>query len=61
MKSTDRYALREAHGFFEQAYELLTEHGPAQGDHMALVELLNAWSLVHYYRNTIAEWVLGRC
>jgi class 3 adenylate cyclase len=58
-KSIERYALTEAHRFLEQGYVLLIgiDRARSADQDRALVELINTWSFVHYYRGTITDWV----
>jgi class 3 adenylate cyclase/tetratricopeptide (TPR) repeat protein len=58
-KSTRRYALEEAHRYFEDAFHLLQQnHDPTASAGEALIEVLNHWAFVYYYRGRYRE--LGR-
>jgi tetratricopeptide (TPR) repeat protein len=50
-KSLTRYALEESHQYYQEAYDLLANK-PAMTDEekRILVNLLNQWALVYYYR-----------
>ena len=56
-KSVQRYALEEADDAFRHAYELLTDRPRTLEEDRALVEVLNGWSLVYYYRGDIGRWL----
>lgn len=50
-KSLARYALEEAHGYFNDAYSLLLEKADRTSDEQALlIEVLNRWALVYEYK-----------
>ncbi len=52
-KNLKRYAVEESHQSFKEAYRLLTRVGiKARAQEMLLVELLNAWAPVFYYRGS---------
>jgi tetratricopeptide (TPR) repeat protein len=55
-KSLQQYAVTEAHRFYGEAYDLLTEPGsvPAK-DPGELIGLLNNWAPVFYFRGTFRE------
>ena len=55
-KSLKRYAVEEAHQYYQQAYDLLTEKpSKTEEDRELLFDLLNKWSLVYYYRGDFKE------
>ena len=56
-KSVDRYALIEAHRFLSQGHALLADRERSREQDRTLIELVNTWSFVHYYRGTIDDWV----
>jgi len=50
-KSLARYALEEAHSFYQDAYEILTNQFEESAKSSNLmIDLLNKWSFVYYYR-----------
>jgi hypothetical protein len=50
-KSLKRYAVEESNRYFEEAFELLTQHGDHSVEtQIALLDLLIKWSQVYYYR-----------
>jgi tetratricopeptide (TPR) repeat protein len=50
-KSLRRYALEEAHHYYREAFELLVQKTVDSGsDDRQLIDLLNKWSFVYYYR-----------
>ena len=57
-KSTHRYALVEANHAFDSAYRLLVGIQRTPQQDSALIGLLNEWSLVHYYRDRIDDWMV---
>ena len=56
-KSVDRYALIEAHRFLGHGHALLADRERSADQDRTLIDLVNTWSFVHYYRGTIDEWV----
>ena len=56
-KSVERYALTEAHRFLSQGHALLTDRQRSADQDRTLIDLVNTWSFVHYYRGTIDDWV----
>jgi tetratricopeptide (TPR) repeat protein len=56
-KSVERYALTEAHRVLREAHALLTDRARSADQDRTLIDLVNTWSFVHYYRGTIDEWV----
>jgi class 3 adenylate cyclase/tetratricopeptide (TPR) repeat protein len=57
-KSLARYAVEESHQYFKEAFDLLS-HKPqrAKDEDALLIELLIKWSLVHYYRGDLGQYV----
>jgi tetratricopeptide (TPR) repeat protein len=54
-KSLGRYALEEAHRYYQSAYDRIGQHfTPPQSDRMK-IELINQWAFVHYYRGRYEE------
>jgi class 3 adenylate cyclase/tetratricopeptide (TPR) repeat protein len=52
-KSLKRYAVEESHQYYTEAYHLLTGDGIAtKAQEMLLIELLNIWAPVFYYRGS---------
>ena len=50
-KSMKRYALEESHEYYKEAYELLSNKSSrSQEEGQLLIELLNKWAIVYYYR-----------
>ena len=50
-KSLKRYALEEAHHYYQEAYELIRRQSPkTTSTDKCLLDLLNGWSFVYYYR-----------
>ena len=50
-KSMKRYALEESHEYYKEAYELLSNKSSrSQEEDQLLIELLNKWAIVYYYR-----------
>jgi class 3 adenylate cyclase/tetratricopeptide (TPR) repeat protein len=57
-KSLNRFALDEAHQYYQQAYELLSpKQDKTEEDKDLLFDLLEKWSLVHYYYGTFRDLV----
>jgi class 3 adenylate cyclase/tetratricopeptide (TPR) repeat protein len=56
-KSVEQYALTEAHRFLSEGHALLTDRQRSAEQDRTLIDLVNTWSFVHYYRGTIDEWV----
>ena len=55
-KSLRRYAVEESHQYYKKAYELLLSETTARTVNEAMViELVNAWAPVFYYRGTFRE------
>jgi len=52
-KSLNRYALEESHRYFKAAFELLTKQ--THDNRLLLIDLLNKWSFVYYYRGRYRE------
>jgi predicted ATPase len=49
-KSLNRFALDEAHQYYQQAYDLLSPRlGETEEDNNLLFYLLDKWALVYYY------------
>ena len=53
----DHYALPEAHRFLSEGHSLLTDRERTPEQDRTLIQLVNTWSFVHYYRGTIDQWV----
>lgn len=50
-KSLQRFSLDESHHYFKQGFDLITSTTKsAHVDNEALIDLLNRWALVYYYR-----------
>ncbi|MFC1896214.1 AAA family ATPase [Thermodesulfobacteriota bacterium] len=50
-KSLRRYAVEESHGFYREAFELLSsELEMSKNEHALLIDLLHQWAFVYYYR-----------
>ena len=57
-KSLNRFALEEAHQYYQQAYELLSlKEDRAEADNNLLFDLLEKWALVHYYYGTFRDLI----
>ena len=55
-KSLGRYAVEESHQYFKEAFDLLTNKTDmTKKDKALLIDLLNKWSLVFYYRGNFKE------
>jgi len=55
-KSLARYAVEEAHQYFKEAFDLLSHKSDrTKKDDTFLIEMLNKWSLVYYYRGDFRE------
>ena len=55
-KSMERYALKEAHRYYGAAYALLSSRSEKLGNtDCLLIDLLNKWSRVYYYRGRYKE------
>jgi class 3 adenylate cyclase/tetratricopeptide (TPR) repeat protein len=55
-KSLERYALEEAHQYYEAAYAVLgRQSGKLAKADCLLIDLLNEWSFVYYYRGHYKE------
>jgi predicted ATPase/class 3 adenylate cyclase len=55
-KSLKRYAVQEAHEYYNDAYRLMMDNPAFMKDHQDLFyHLLNKWSLVYYYRGDFKE------
>ena len=55
-KCVSRYAIEAAATHYRDAYELLTGSERSSAQDRELIELLNDWSLVHYYQGDCAHW-----
>jgi len=55
-KSLERYALEEAHRYYHDAFSMLSSQSdrPGKTDSL-LIDLLNKWSFVYYYRGRYKE------
>ncbi len=57
-KSLNRFALDEAHQYYQQAYDLLSPRlGETEEDKNLLFDLLEKWALVHYYYGTFRDLI----
>jgi len=57
-KSLERFAVEESHKYFQEAYELLTNKSDrSREEEGILIDMLNKWGLVFYYRGAFAEQV----
>jgi class 3 adenylate cyclase/tetratricopeptide (TPR) repeat protein len=57
-KSLNRFALEEAHQYYQQAYELLSlTEERTEADNNLLFDLLEKWALVHYYYGTFPDLI----
>jgi tetratricopeptide (TPR) repeat protein len=55
-KSLERFALEEAHQYFDAAFAILSSQSGKLGKtNCLLIDLLNKWSLVFYYRGEYKE------
>ena len=55
-KCVARYAIADAAKHYRNAYDLLAGRTRTSAEDRALVELLNDWSLVHYYQGDCGDW-----
>jgi predicted ATPase/class 3 adenylate cyclase len=55
-KCMARYAIADAAVHYRQAYELLAGRERTKEENRALIELINEWSLVHYYQAEVKAW-----
>jgi class 3 adenylate cyclase/tetratricopeptide (TPR) repeat protein len=54
-KSVERFAVEEAHRYYKEAFELLSNKTERSNeDNEILIDLLSKWSLVFYYRGDFA-------
>jgi class 3 adenylate cyclase len=54
-KSVERFAVEEAHQYYKEAFELLSNKAErANKENEILIDLLSKWSLVFYYRGDFA-------
>jgi class 3 adenylate cyclase/tetratricopeptide (TPR) repeat protein len=57
-KSLQRFAVEESHKYFHEAYELLTnKSNRSKEEEGILIDMLNKWGLVFYYRGAFAGQV----
>ena len=57
-KSLERFAVEESHKYFQEAYELLTNKSDrSREEEGILIDVLNKWGLVFYYRGAFAEQI----
>jgi len=57
-KSLARYAVEEAHQYFQEAYDILVAKTEKSSDEeIALVNMLNDWGYVYYYLGDINTWI----
>ena len=55
-KSLKRYAVEESHQYFKEAYDLLRDKPDrTKEEEETLIDLLNKWSVVFYYRGDFRE------
>jgi tetratricopeptide (TPR) repeat protein len=52
-KAIERYALAEAESHYRSAYDVLLEQADSSERDHKLLELLNEWSLLHYYTGEV--------
>ena len=57
-KSLNRFALDEAHQYYQQAYELLSQkQDKTEEEKNLLFDLLEKWALVHYYYGSFPDLI----
>jgi len=57
-KSLERFAVEESHKYFQEAYELLADKSDRSTEEEGiLLDLLNKWGLVFYYRGAFAAQI----
>lgn len=55
-KSMERYALEEAHHYYHDAFAMLSsQNGNLKETSLLLIDLINNWSFLHYYRGRYRE------
>jgi len=55
-KSLKRYAVEESHQYYKEAFELIANKtSKSKEEQKILIEILNKWSLVFYYRGDFKE------
>jgi predicted ATPase len=55
-KSLNRYAIEEAHQYYQEAYDLLSNKpSRTEDEDKLLIELLNDWGMVYYYRGAFRD------
>jgi len=56
-KSLERYAVEEAHQFYQQAFDILAAKSEKTGEEKSiLIDLLNSWGYVYYYLGDFKEF-----
>ena len=57
-KSVERFSVEEAQHYYKEAFELLADKPEkSKEDQETLIDLLNKWSLVFYYRGAYAKQI----
>jgi tetratricopeptide (TPR) repeat protein len=57
-KSLERFAVEESHKYFQEAFELLANKSDrSREEDGILIDLLNKWGLVFYYRGAFTEQI----
>ena len=57
-KSLRRYALEEAHQYYKEAFDILTDkHDKSKEEENLLIDLLVKWAYVYYYRGYFDELI----
>ena len=57
-KSLDRYSVSEAHRYFRQAFEILSQKEiKSEADKNILIDLLNSWGYSFYYLGEIKDFI----
>lgn len=55
-KSLKRYAVEESHQYYKEAYDILTQNiNETETEKRLLIELLNTWAPVFYYRGNFRD------
>ncbi|MEE4261059.1 MAG: AAA family ATPase, partial [Desulfobacteraceae bacterium] len=56
-KSLKRYAVEEAHQYYQEAYDLLSNKSEkTRKDELLLIDLILDWAMVYYYRADCIGW-----
>jgi tetratricopeptide (TPR) repeat protein len=57
-KSLARYAVEEAHLYFNQAYNILSaKEELSESEKRIFIDMLNSWSYAYYYSGQIKDWI----